>query len=301
MRRRSRNFVRPYGTHAGPAPALAHPRRFSSTVFSNTWVDNLMSLPPDTKRTEASVELVRTNLSGTAKQQLTTYVMSLYRKGQTKLPPENDLAKLFGVSRITIRRALGELEREGLVLREQGRGTFINPASASIKINLVPGEEFTKLIAESGHQATITVVDISTRPAVLDEAERLGVAPGTKLCSVEKLYFADGTPAIISVDRFPTSLVKNLPTAEYLSAHPIFDFLRDEAGVAIVRDKIELESITHLRACQLAKAGAQLRCETALTFNSINYNRDNVPVMVNTEIYDTSIVKFELLRVKDVC
>ena len=181
------------------------------------------------------------------------------------------------------------------------RGTFINPASASIKINLVPGEEFTKLIAESGHQATITVVDISTRPAVLDEAERLGVAPGTKLCSVEKLYFADGTPAIISVDRFPTSLVKNLPTAEYLSAHPIFDFLRDEAGVAIVRDKIELESITHLRACQLAKAGAQLRCETALTFNGINYNRDNVPVMVNTEIYDTSIVKFELLRVKDVC
>ena len=136
---------------------------------------------------------------------------------------------------------------------------------------------------------------------MLDEAERLGVAPGTELCSVEKLYFADGTPAIISVDRFPTSLVKNLPTAEYLSAHPIFDFLRDEAGVAIARDKIELESITHLRACQLAKAGAQLRCETALTFNGINYNRDNVPVMVNTEIYDTSIVKFELLRVKDVC
>ena len=179
MRRRSRNFVRPYGTRTGPAPAFAHQRRFSSPVFSNTWVDNLMSLPPDTRRTEASVELVRTNLSGTAKQQLTTYVMSLYRKGQTKLPPENDLAKLFGVSRITIRRALGELEREGLILREQGRGTFINPASASIKINLVPGEEFTKLIAESGHQAAITVVDISTRPAVLDEAERLGVAPGT--------------------------------------------------------------------------------------------------------------------------
>ena len=33
----------------------------------------------------------------------------------------------------------------------------------------------------------------------------------------------------------------------------------------------------------------------------INYNRENVPVMVNTEIYDTNIVKFELLRVKDVC
>jgi GntR family transcriptional regulator len=183
----------------------------------------------------------------------------------------------------------------------RGRGTFINPASASIKINLVPGEEFTKLIAGNGHQATTAVMDISTRPATQDEVKRLGIAPGTELCSVEKLYCADGTPAIISVDRFPTTLVENLPTAEYLSGHPIFDYLRDEAGIAIVRDKIEIESITHLRACQLAKAGAQLCCETALAFNGINYNRDNVPVMVDTEIYDTSIVKFELLRVKDVC
>ena len=247
------------------------------------------------------MELVRDNLSGTAKQQLTTYVMSLYRKGETRLPPENDLAKLFGVSRITIRRALGELEREGLILREQGRGTFINPASASIKINLVPGEEFTKLIVESGHQATITVMDISTRPATSGEAERLGVAPGTELCSVEKLYFADGTPAIISVDRFPTSLVSSLPTSEYMAEHPIFDYLRGQAGVAIVRDKIEIESVTHLEACQLAKAGYRLCCESALAFYGINYSRDNVPVMVDTEAYDTSIVKFELLRVKDVC
>ena len=56
----------PRGTRSSPCPSAA---AFLSTVFSNTWVDNLMSLPPDTKRTDSAsgVELVRTNLSGTAK------------------------------------------------------------------------------------------------------------------------------------------------------------------------------------------------------------------------------------------
>lgn len=247
------------------------------------------------------MELVRDNLSGTAKKQLEAYAMSLYRQGKTKLPPENELAKQFGVSRITIRRALGELEREGLVLREQGRGTFVNPASASIRISLVPGEEFNSIITRSGHRASVEVSDISVRPATQDEAEGLGIPRDSEICSVEKLYLADKTPAIISVDRFPTALVSSLPTAEYMAEHPIFAYLREQAGVAIVRDKIEIESITHLKACRLAKAGSRLCCESALAFYGINYSRDNAPIMVDTEIYDTSIIKFELLRVKDVC
>ena len=133
------------------------------------------------------MELVRDNLSGTAKKQLEAYAMSLYRQGKTKLPPENELAKQFGVSRITIRRALGELEREGLVLREQGRGTFVNPASASIRISLVPGEEFNSIITRSGHRASVEVSDISVRPATQDEAEGLGIPRDSEICSVEKL------------------------------------------------------------------------------------------------------------------
>lgn len=247
------------------------------------------------------MELVRTNLSGTAKQQIADYAMKLYRQGDTKLPPENDLAKLFGVSRITIRRALGELEREGLVLREQGRGTFVNPASASIRANLVPGEEFTKLLASCGFKPSIEVLEVCERQATQEESVILGIDAKSPLFSIEKLYLADGTPAIISIDRFPVRLVENKPEPEYMSSHSVFDYLRREAGIAIVRDKIGIESISHLRACRLAKAGARLCCETALCFNGINYDRDNRPVMVDTEIYDTSIVKFELLRVKDVC
>jgi 5-formyltetrahydrofolate cyclo-ligase len=48
---------------------------------------------------------------------------------ETPLPPEWSLVERFGVSRGTLRRALAELEREGLLWRQAGRGTFVNPAA----------------------------------------------------------------------------------------------------------------------------------------------------------------------------
>ena len=53
-----------------------------------------------------------------------------------KLPPEEELARQLAVSRITIRKALTDLEQEGLLLRIHGRGTFVNPAARQVKVNL---------------------------------------------------------------------------------------------------------------------------------------------------------------------
>lgn len=45
----------------------------------------------------------------------------------TKIPSENDLARLYDVSRMTINKVMGELTREGLLYRRQGKGTFVSP------------------------------------------------------------------------------------------------------------------------------------------------------------------------------
>ena len=53
-----------------------------------------------------------------------------------KLPPEEELARQLAVSRITIRKALTDLEQEGLLLRIHGRGTFVNPAARQVRIKI---------------------------------------------------------------------------------------------------------------------------------------------------------------------
>ena len=66
----------------------------------------------------------KVNLSSSVKNYLYQYIRSLEQTGNMKLPPESELSLKLGVSRVTVRRALDELENEGIILRIQGRGTF---------------------------------------------------------------------------------------------------------------------------------------------------------------------------------
>ena len=92
------------------------------------------------------------------------------------MPSEADLVARFGVSRMTVNRALRELQSEGLVRREQGVGTFAAPlhrVSSTLTIRDLHEE-----IEERGHAHRADVHLSREEPAGEALAERLGVAPG---------------------------------------------------------------------------------------------------------------------------
>lgn len=242
----------------------------------------------------------KVNLSKSVKSYLIEYIQNAFHEGLTKLPPENVVAQNLGISRVTLRRALGELERDGVVIRIQGRGTFINPEAVSIQANFIPGEEFKKLIGACGYQASVQIIDL--KKCLPSEADRriLGLEAGEEIYSIEKLYFANGHPAIVSVDRIPVNAIDICPQPDYMEQNSIFDLLRDYGGIIIERDKIAIESISYQKACTCAASGARLECDSALLLRGINYDRTNRPVLVDTELYDTNYIRFNLLRVKNV-
>ena len=73
------------------------------------------------------------NLSDAVAEKLREYIRSSDAPRSLKLPPEAVIGESMGVSRITVRRALSDLEQEGLIQRIHGRGTFINPNISKIK------------------------------------------------------------------------------------------------------------------------------------------------------------------------
>lgn len=244
--------------------------------------------------------MIKPNLSSTVKNYLYKYIRSVDLNGNTKLPPENEISLNLGVSRVTVRRALDELEREGMILRIHGRGTFINPEAVNIQINLMPGEEFSRLIKSCGYEASFEIAEVRKIPAGKEIAEKLQLEEGEEIYEVEKIYMADGHLALISIDRFAGSMVGGQLTAETASGKSTFDILRQQAGCIIVRDKIQIETMSREELVKNTLRGAEMECGSALVFHGVNYNQDNEPVIYDTEFYNTDYIKFSLLRIKNV-
>lgn len=113
-----------------------------------------------------------------------------------RLPSEAALGQQFGYSRNTVREALAALQRDGAVIREQGRGTFKAPPRQHLHASLNRILPIPDVIRRAGYLPRVN--SWSQRDAPVDEAaaSALGVPAGTVLRLIELLYLADDRPAV---------------------------------------------------------------------------------------------------------
>lgn len=243
--------------------------------------------------------VVKRNLNVSVKAALNDLIQKMTADKIMKLPPEVEIAKSLNVSRATLRGALNEMEQEGILLRIHGKGTFINPEATQIKLNLSTGYEFGKMIRSTGYRSRVEVIRLDLVPAEAKVAQQLQIALKSPVYVLEKLYYADDHPAIISVDRFAKSLFpeEDVLTREE-SAASIFDILRHKAGRVITRDLIVMKSMAKQEMKQYCKSSEKMECPSCLAFHGVNYDQNNVPVIYDTEFYDTNYVEFSTIRQK---
>lgn len=119
-----------------------------------------------------------------------------------KLPNEDELAERSGVSRATVREAVGGLVEAGYLTRRHGSGTFV-AGTLPRRHALDASVSYTSMIREAGMEPGIVVLDHSEHGATPEEAEQLRVPEGETLLTVERIRTADGRPVVYSVDRLP--------------------------------------------------------------------------------------------------
>jgi DNA-binding GntR family transcriptional regulator len=119
-----------------------------------------------------------------------------------RLPPENTLASMLGISRGTLRTALRRLEETGEIVRRQGSGTFVGEVGRppGFREGLEKLESYFSLARRRG--VKLGAQDLKIETVVLDRdlAERLGVEPGATATRVERVVVADGRPLALMVD-----------------------------------------------------------------------------------------------------
>lgn len=150
-----------------------------------------------------------------AYQRIQSAIRGRIEKGLLKtgdvVDSERELARTHGVSLMTARHALATLEREGLVERRRGVGTFV----AAPKIHFNKLMSYTEQMASRGLTASSKVLSAKIVKSELEIVARLALAPGSALVRLERLRMAAGEPfaleiCYLSADEFPDLLTAPL-------------------------------------------------------------------------------------------
>ncbi len=158
-----------------------------------------------------------------------------------QLPPEIELCKQYNVSRITLRHAVDTLISEGLLVREQGRGTFRAPAIISSR-----HQEFISDRAQGFYEQSYAA-DADIRMQVLendvvhdeDAAARLGLKPTDELICLKRLRYVDGVLSRYSVLYLSASRFPKILTHDF-SDVSLADFLFNAYAVQLVENDVSI-------------------------------------------------------------
>lgn len=210
-----------------------------------------------------------------------------------KLPSEHEMAAQFGVSRGTVRQALTILEREGVIFRRQGSGTFVNKYVLRIQARAEIAYEFTELLSIAGYEAGIHVLALEHCPVSNEIAELMELEPECVLLTVQKLFLADGQPAIYCIDYLPEHLI----CTEYEPSElkqPIFEFLKQRCGRSINMNLTEI--IPELADEHLAYILDVQPGEPLLRFDEIGYEQSGQPALFSRIYFKDQYIRFTMLR-----
>ncbi|HFR3977945.1 TPA: GntR family transcriptional regulator [Streptococcus suis] len=148
-----------------------------------------------------------------------------------KLFSERELTQVYGVSRITVRLALQELEKRGLVYKKHGKGTYVSEISNSA-VDLSQAYSFTEQMRRIGKIPSTKILSFSTILVTDFIAQQLQVSLGDQVFELERLRLADGIPMMLERTYVPVEIFPQL-SKERLEELPLYEIFFEDYGQQI--------------------------------------------------------------------
>jgi len=201
-----------------------------------------------------------------------------------RLPSESDLIKSYGVSRITVRQALGELEKEGLLFKVAGKGMFASKPKPFQSLTRLQG--FAEAMSQQGHEIYNRVISFDFLPAPKDIAVRLGVPEGSSITEVRRVRHLNREPILFETLYVSSSIGERL-IKEDLASRDIFLIEENDYGIPLGFADLAIDAVLAdaqtAEFLQIAEASPILRVErlthtedgTPLNFEYLFCRADN--------------------------
>lgn len=125
--------------------------------------------------------------------------------GDTRLPGEIRMAEIFGVTRVTMRRALARLQQEGTLQARKGVGIFVRPKP--LRYRLDHGNRFSDGLDQPGARIGAVTMALERGQAAPEEAEALALAPADPVIRLTRLRAVNDAPVYLSRKTFPLAVL----------------------------------------------------------------------------------------------
>jgi GntR family transcriptional regulator len=237
-------------------------------------------------RKSALSPLVRNPLSPSLYKEAKLRMTEGLRAGEWRvgeaLPSEARLAARFHISVGTLRKAVAELVAEGLLIRHQGRGTYVAAHNASRLFH------FFRIVPKKGDKLHPLVKLQSFRRSTADAVtrERLGLDRGDAVYRIEDLLYLSSRPVVLDFLVLPTAIFPGLTKDRFRDREStIYGLYQSRFDINVVRTVERLNAVSadrHAsRTLEVAIGSPLLRVER------IAYTFDNRPVELRTRFVDT--------------
>jgi DNA-binding GntR family transcriptional regulator len=212
----------------------------------------------------------------------------------SELPSESELIEQYGVSRVTVRRAIDELYHQGYIEKMQGKRTCVKGA---VRLQeLTSASSYTEEIIRLGMIPSRKLLQAELRICTSEEMQQLNLMKADPVFHMKRIYFADNEPLCYTQTTLPYQRFRDIETYDF-QEQSLYKVLEESYHTKITTTSLKLKAVTaheKLASYLNVTKGTPLLYSTGLTYGICDDKE--VPVELFTNYYLTSHFEYTLLQ-----
>lgn len=219
------------------------------------------------------------------KEYLLKEIKEQYQAGDL-IPSEGEIERRYGVSRITVRKAIEELAREGIVVKKQGKGTFVMEQKILYDANIIGS--LTQRLQQQDHQLTTESIEYLTITEAHHVKELLGC--DTLLC-IKRARTLDGAPFALMLNYIDIDKVPGIQ--EKFTVESLYTLYKEQYDITFyhAEETVEAKAASKEQARKLKiREGAPLLCLQRLSYDKQHKPLEYSDIVIKGEMYKHKIL-----------
>jgi len=211
---------------------------------------------------------------------ITASIRSEQLKPNAQIPSESKLASSYGVSRMTVRKAIDYLVSKGIIFRKPGKGTFVSDGIVNYRLSTIMS--FSSTLSSLGHSITTRVLNQEIIPATPEIISKLGLQQRSQVVFIRRLRIVEEKPAAIHISylHYP----EFAPILEVdLSINSLLRTVESIGALTLTysRDTVQASVVTNEEARLLGVPD----CSPVLIVEGVAFTMNGSPVRLTKAIY----------------